>query len=133
MKKIITLSITLLLTIAMFAQKLPTTYRYVVKFNSECCGVPNAAPLLQSIKNFKKKNNVKQLTYYKIAPMGREGEYYMAFTLSEMNKKKSTSFIKDINATTLKMKDKGNASTEENMVFDKESVSARTTVTKMIL
>ena len=133
MKKITIVAIAIFLSFSLYAQKQQTTYPFVVKFNSECCGVPDAAPLLKSINTFKKKNSVKHLTYFKIAPMGREGEYYMAFTLKELNKKKATAFIKQINATALKMKDKGSATTEENMVIDKVSLSGRTTITKGIL
>ena len=130
MKKIITITITLLFTLSLYAQSQKTVYRYVVKFNSECCGVPDAAPLLKSIVLFKKKNTVKSFTYYRIAPMGKEGEYYMAFQLKELTEKKLVSFMKQINATAFKMKSKGNVSTEENMIIDKQSLSGRTTVVK---
>lgn len=130
MKKIITITITLLFTLSLYAQSQKTVYRYVVKFNSECCGVPDAAPLLKSIVLFKKKNTVKSFTYYRIAPMGKEGEYYMAFQLKELTEKKLVSFMKQINATAFKMKSKGNVSTEENMIIDKQSLSGRTTIVK---
>ena len=130
MKKIITITITLLFTLSLYAQSEKTVYRYVVKFNSECCGVPDAAPLLKSIVLFKKKNTVKSFTYYRIAPMGKEGEYYMAFQLKELTEKKLVSFMKQINATAFKMKSKGNVSTEENMIIDKQSLSGRTIVVK---
>ena len=130
MKKIITITITLLFTLSLYAQSQKTVYRYVVKFNSECCGVPDAAPLLKSIALFKKKNTVKSFTYYRIAPMGKEGEYYMAFQLKELTEKKLVLFMKQINATAFKMKSKGNVSTEENMIIDKQSLSGRTTIVK---
>lgn len=130
MKKIITITITLLFTLSLYAQSQKTVYRYVVKFNSECCGVPDAAPLLKSIVLFKKKYIVKSFTYYRIAPMGKEGEYYMAFQLKELTEKKLVSFMKQINATAFKMKSKGNVSTEENMIIDKQSLSGRTTIVK---
>ncbi|MCY7292512.1 MAG: hypothetical protein LH615_10070 [Ferruginibacter sp.] len=133
MKKIISISIALFLTFSLYAQKQITVYRYVVKFNSECCGVPDAAPLLKSLAKFKKKNYIKKLSYYKISPMGKEGEYYMAFQLKELTEKKLVLFMKEIDATVLKMKDKGSASTEENMVIDKQSLSSRTTIKKPTL
>ena len=120
----------LLFTGILCAQSQKTVYRFVVKFNSECCGVPSATPLINSVLKFKKKNNIKKLAYYKISPMGREGEYYMAFQLKELTEKKLVMFMKEINATVLKMKDKGSASTEENLVMDKESLSSRTTIVK---
>ena len=124
------LALALLFTGILSAQSQKTVYRYVVKFNSECCGVPSATPLINSVLKFKKKNNIKKLTYYKIAPMGREGEYYMVFQLKELTEKKLVMFMKEINATVLKMKDKGSATTEENLIMDKQDLSGRTTITK---
>ena len=120
----------LLFTGILSAQSQKTVYRYVVKFNSECCGVPSATPLVNSVLKFKKKNNIKKLAYYKISPMGREGEYYMAFQLKELTEKKLVMFMKEINATVLKMKDKGSATTEENVILDKQDLSGRITITK---
>ena len=62
--------------------------------------------------------------------MGREGEYYMAFQLSELSRKQVAFFIKQIDATAIKMKDKGSATTEQNMVVAKENLSSRTITTK---
>ena len=62
--------------------------------------------------------------------MGREGEYYMAFQLTELSTKQVALFIKQIDAIAIKMKDKGSITTEQNMVVDKESLSTRTTTTK---
>lgn len=133
MKKILTIAVALFLTFSLLAQTQKTVYRYVVKFNSECCGVPDAAPLLKSIALFKKKYNVKKLTCYRIAPMGKEGEYYLAFHLKELTEKKLVLFMKQINTTAGKMKSKGNVSTEENMIIDKQSLSGRTTIIKEII
>ena len=62
--------------------------------------------------------------------MGKEGEYYIAFQLTELSKKQVTLFIKQIDDAVIKMKDKGRATTEQNMAVDKESLSSRTTTTK---
>ena len=121
------------MAVAAFAKPPVIAYRFVVKFNSECCGVPNAAPMLKCISAFKKKNKIKSLVYYLISPMGREGEYFMAFPLKELNKSQTALFIKQIDATVLKMKDKGSCTTEHNMIIDKESLSARTTIIKKML
>ena len=133
MKKIISISIALWLTFSLHTQAQQTVYRYVVKFNSECCGVPSDTPLIKTLAKFKKKNKVKKLTYYKIAPTGKEGEYYMAFPLIELTKKKALLFIKEIDATVLKMKDRGSATTEVNMLIDKQALSGRTSITKETL
>ena len=121
------------MVITTIAKPTAYSYRYVVKFNSECCGVPNAAPLFKCIASFKKKNKIKTLSYYLISPMGREGEYFMAFPLKELNKKQTALFIKQVDATVLKMKDKGSCTTEENLLIDKENLSSRTTTIKKLL
>ncbi len=130
MKSLIILSFFIAGSIATKAAPPPVTYKYVVKFNSECCGVPDAAPLLKSIASFKKKNKIKKISYYLISPMGREGEYYMAFNLSELCKKQRSRFIKEIDATVINMKDKGSCTTEQNLTIDKNSLSSRTTIIK---
>ena len=130
MKKIIILSAVLFTSILTFAESPSDTYRYVVQFHSQCCGVPGAAPLINCITSFKKKNKIKKVTYYLISPMGKEGEYYMAFQLTELSKKQVALFIKQVDATAIKMKDKGSATTEQNMAVNKESLSSRTTTTK---
>ena len=130
MKKLIILSVILFTSIVTFALQPSYNYRYVVQFHSHCCGVPGVAPLNNCITSFKKKNKIKKLSYFLISPMGREGEYYMAFQLTELSTKQVALFIKQIDATAIKMKDKGSITTEQNMVVDKESLSSRTTTTK---
>ncbi len=133
MKIISVVSIFLLSALLTSAKLPPVTYRYVVQFNSQCCGVPDAAPLIKCIASFKKKNKIKKIIYYLISPMGREGEYYMAFPLKELSKKQVTLFINQIDATTVKMKDKGSCTTEQHMVVEKESLSSRTTIIQKTL
>ena len=111
----------------------PVPYRYVIQFNSECCGVPDATPLMKAIQVFKKKNKIKKITYFLISPMGREGEYHMAFPLTELTKKQTALFIKQMDSLAETLKDKGTATTEQNMVVDKQSLSSRTTFTKKTL
>lgn len=111
----------------------PVTYRYVIQFNSECCGVPDATPLMKAIQSFKKKNKIKKISYFLISPMGREGEYHMAFPLTELNKKQTALFIKQMDLLVETLKDKGSATTEQNMLVDKQNLSPRTTVTKKTL
>ncbi len=54
----------------------------------------------------------------------------MAFSFSELSKKQVDLFIKQIDVTTIKIKDKGSATTEHNMEIDKKSLSSRTIFTK---
>ena len=133
MKHLIILSTILLSGLLAKTEAHPVTYRYVIQFNSECCGVPDAAPLMKAIQSFKKKNKIKKISYFLISPMGREGEYHMAFPLTELNKKQTELFIKQMDAVITTLNDKGSANSEQNMVVDKQNLSPRTTVTKKTL
>ena len=96
-------------------------YPVVVQFHSVCCGVPSEKPLTQFIASFKKANKIQKITAIKISPMGKEGEYYLAFRLKEMDRKQKFLFRNKLKTITEKMKDKGNASVEENMnIFKSE-------------
>jgi hypothetical protein len=123
MKKLVTLSL-LLLSLNTFAQK--TTYRVVVKFGSMCCGVPSNKPLLDYIAAFKKKNKIKKIVCDSIGPMGREGEYDMAFTLKELKKMQVENFVKEITALAGTMKEQGYANVEENIEIDLSSLGRAT-------
>lgn len=96
-------------------------YPVVVKFHSVCCGVPSEKPLTQYIATFKKANQIQKISAFKISPMGKEGEYYLAFPLKEMDRKQKFLFKNKLKNITDKMKDKGNASVEENVnIFKSE-------------
>ena len=96
-------------------------YPVVVQFHSICCGVPSEKPLTQFITTFKKANHIQKINAVKISPMGKEGEYYLAFSLKEMDRKQKFLFRNKLKNITDKMKDKGNASVEENMnIFKSE-------------
>ena len=130
MKHLIILSAILFSGIFANAETHPVNYRYVIKFNSQCCGVPDAAPLMNAIEVFRKKNKLKKITFFLISPMGKEGEYYMAFPLTELSKKQTALFIKQMDSSAESLKDKGSATTEQNMVIDKSTLSSRTTIIK---
>jgi hypothetical protein len=96
-------------------------YPVVVQFHSVCCGVPSEKPLTQFIATFKKDNQIQKINAIKISPMGKEGEYYLAFPLKELNRKQKFLFWNKISKVTEKMKDKGNASVELKMnIFKSE-------------
>jgi hypothetical protein len=69
-----------LLNSATYAQK-SIFYPVVVSFNSMCCGVPDDAPVMKLISSFKKQHRIKRIAVDHIGPMGKEGEYYLAFRL----------------------------------------------------
>ena len=108
------------------------TYKLLVKFESICCGVPDASPLEKAIQSFKKSNNVNTIAATKIAPMGREGEYHIGFTLNELTRNQQNKFIKKIKSTAAKMKDKGQATCELDVIVanaDQASSVSRTKIT----
>jgi hypothetical protein len=122
---------TLLSTVA-FAQN-SEPYAAVVSFNSMCCGVPSNEPVMKLIKSFKKQYKIKQVTVDSIGPMGREGEYYLAFRLKEFSKSQKIKFIQQLKKTAETMKDKGSAEVRENETVDKAGFSRGTAVTAIKL
>lgn len=104
------------------------SYPVVVSFNSMCCGVPDNAPIMKFVSTFKKQNKIKQVIVDSIGPFGREGEYYLAFSLKEMSKKQKTAFIKQLKITAETMKDRGSAAVREKETVDL-SGSSRVPVT----
>ncbi len=108
-------------------------YPAVIQFQSECCGVPDDAPVRQFIRSFRKQQKIKKkLTAYHIGPMGKEGEYYLAFTLREMTKKQKKTFIKKLKVVTANLKDKGSASFAENLTIEREALPGRATIEKQV-
>ncbi len=124
MKKIIVLSFLFFITMSSIAQI--NKYRVVVKFGSMCCGVPSNKPLLDYVAAFKKKNKIKKIVCDSIGPMGREGEYDMAFKLKELKKAQVETFVKEITALASTMKEQGYANVEENVEVDKSSIGRAT-------
>lgn len=108
-------------------------YPIVVQFNSECCGVPGYAPLGDCIRSFKKKNKLKEISAVRIGPMGREGEYWLAFSLKELNRKQALLFCSQVKAVTGKLKGPGSASFVEKMKIVTSELPARATIKKIML
>ncbi len=119
--------LTVLLSSATFAQN-STTYPVVVSFGSMCCGVPSNEPVIKLIKSFKKQYKIKQIAVYNIGPMGREGEYYLAFRLKEFSKAQKIKFIEQLKKTAATMKEQGYAEIRENETVNKTDLSSGTTI-----
>ncbi|MEO6252619.1 MAG: hypothetical protein ABIO79_04905 [Ferruginibacter sp.] len=133
MKKII-LSVFLitLFTIVTYAQK-SNFYPVVVSFNSMCCGVPDNAPVMKLVKDFKKKNRIKRMAVDNIGPMGKEGEYYLAFRLKELSRAQKIRFIQQLKKIAPTMIDKGSVEIKEDQVVNRADLSSRTVITTLIL
>ena len=133
MKKIsFFLLLSILLSAVAFAQN-SETYAVVVSFNSVCCGVPSNEPVMKLIKSFKKQYKIKKIAVDSIGPMGREGEYYLAFRLKEFSKSQKIKFIQQLKKTAVTMKDEASAEVRENETVDKAGFSRGTTVTSLKL
>ncbi|MBK6380062.1 MAG: hypothetical protein IPN43_15245 [Chitinophagaceae bacterium] len=116
---------TALLSNAAVAQN-STTYPVVVSFGSMCCGVPSDEPVIKLIKSFKKQYKIKQIAVDNIGPMGREGEYYLAFRLKEFSKAQKIKFIQQLKKTAATMKEQGYAEIKENETVSKADLSSKT-------
>jgi hypothetical protein len=128
MKQII-ISLLFLGLISGFTQPTSVKYPVVIKFQSICCGVPDDAPLNEMIKKFKKQYKIKTLSTTRIGPMGKEGEYYLAFSLKGMTAKQKLNFKKKIRSLVPTMKDKGVATLEENITINAADLPSRATST----
>ena len=126
MKKYLLLVLTIFVTAAASAQSY--TYPVLVSFSSECCGVPSNTPVMKLVQSFKKQYHIKNIAADEIGPMGKEGEYYLAFKLKELTKKQKTSFIAQLKKIVPTMTDKGSASVMENEPIDVASLG-RATIT----
>ncbi len=109
------------------------TYPVIVSFSSMCCGVPSNAPVIKLVKAFKKQYKIKQVAVDSIGPMGREGEYYLAFRLKEFSKAQKIKFIKQLKKTAATMTEQGSAEIKENEMVDKASLSSRAGITLLKL
>ncbi len=118
------LLLTMFTSNSLFAQAKTGLYAVTINFNSKCCGVPDAKPLLEEIAKFKKVNKIKSISYDNIGPLGREGEYMIGFTLKELTKKQKASFIKLVQkiVPTLKSigKDEASSGTAELKLNEKK-------------
>ncbi len=132
MKKFITLIVTLIvLTINVAAQQ-KVTYPAVITFNSMCCGVPSDAPVMKFIKSFKKQYKIKKIAVDRIGPMGREGEYYLAFKLKELTKAQKQKFISQLKKIVPTMVDQGSAELKVNETIDLAELGRATVATQKL-
>lgn len=115
------------------AQNSDSTLHYpiLIKFQSQCCGVPDEKPLIKAIAAFKKKYHIKKITTFHIGPMGREGEYYIGLPLKEMNRSLRIVFIKKIKKVCTTMKEKGTVECEENATIINATLPSRATIEKI--
>ena len=131
-KLISSILLTALLTTVAYAQK-ANYYTVVVAFNSMCCGVPDSGPVMKLISSFKKQNHIKRMAVDSIGPMGREGEYYLAFRLKELSRTQKIKFVQNLKKIAPNMLDRGSAEIKENLTVNNADLSSRTSITTLKL
>lgn len=112
------------------AQKI-YSYPVVVSFNSMCCGVPDSGPVIKLLRTFRKQYKIKRIAVDSIGPMGKEGEYNLAFRLKEMTNTQKIKFINQLKKIIPTMDDKGSAEIKLNMTINKADLSPRTGITTL--
>jgi hypothetical protein len=94
-----------------------------------CCGVPGNEPLVNLIRSFKNQNKMKQIAVDSIGPMGREGEYYLAFRLKEFSAAQKIKFIEQLKKIVPAMKERGSAEILQRARVSKADLSSGATIT----
>jgi hypothetical protein len=107
------------------------TYPVSVKFLSVCCGVPSDSPLKKCIRAFKQKYKIKKIKAMRIGPLGREGEYDLAFELTGMSISRKRDFINRMKKAAIQMKDKGKAIVELDVTYDPSTLPGRLSMEKV--
>ncbi len=108
-----------------------TRYPVVVFFQSICCGVPSEKPVIDFINAFKKKNKIQRITANQIGPMGKEGEYYLAFSLRELSKKQAKLFVNGIKNINKLPDDPGILTIKESMEINTAEIPRRASIKKI--
>jgi hypothetical protein len=121
----------LLLSLPVIAQKADTNHYFVtISFYSFGTGTPDSKPLKSYISKFKKANKIKSISADHIGPLGREGEYKLAFTLKELNARQRKLFVKDLKPVVDSMKERGSAKMMLSEQISPSSIPERATIEK---
>lgn len=133
LKKIFLGTILSLLLINGFAQtEKAQIYKVVVSFGSFAEGVPSAQPLLDFIQQFKKEQKLTCICADHIGPLGREGEYKLAFALTDWSKKKIEKFIKGVTQVATRMNERGQATVTTNETISPTDIPSRATIVQEV-
>ena len=133
MRIIITFVAIVMFTSLKAQQQDSTIYPVVIQFNSIGTGVPGDSAMRSYITSFKKKNKIKKITASHIGPMGREGEYWLCFSLRELTHKQAVIFMKEIKLIAEKPTKRGSTVYVENMTIGKDQISGRRTINQLVL
>ncbi|MET3537496.1 hypothetical protein [Chryseobacterium limigenitum] len=67
-----------------------------IRYGSICCGTPSTDPVMNYVKQFQKKNKIKNLEIYKQSGLGREGEFHLYIGTDSFSKKQALAFTKGL-------------------------------------
>ena len=133
LKKFGFLAVLTFLMMNVFAQtENEQTYKVSVYFGSFAEGVPSEKPLITFLEKFKKENKLACICADRIGPLGREGEYKLAFALDGMSKRKTDKFIKQITEVAATMNERGQATVNLDDKINLSELSERTTLKSVV-
>lgn len=67
-----------------------------IGYSSICCGTPSTDPVMNYVNQFQKKNKTKSFEILQQPGLGREGEFNLYISTSQLSKTQKTSFIKGL-------------------------------------
>ncbi|WP_419870534.1 hypothetical protein [Chryseobacterium sp. CT-SW4] len=84
-------------SVFLFAQK---NQSYLsIGYTSICCGTPSEEPVINYIKQFQKKNRLKEFEVLIQRGLGREGEFELYIGVDQLSKAQKSRFINGLQAT----------------------------------
>ncbi len=130
MKKLSILLAILFTASASFAQDNEgTDYPVTISFHSIGTGIPSDQPLRAFVKKFKKENNMTEIEVIHIGPLGREGEYKLAFPLNNFTPIQKRHFTSGVGRAAGKMTERGSVEVLVNDKIVDGAYNGRTTIT----
>jgi len=103
----------------------------VMQFNSYCCGVPDEQPIRDAIHELLIREKKSKLIAWKLAPMGKEGEYWICFEGDRRFFSMQSEFIESVTVFTKQSHDKGGISLDSNRIIDPVSLPKQAKWEKM--
>ena len=107
MKNILALLMIMLTACSTTNRNTDLGYPIILNFISIGTGVPDAKPVEDFVKKFKTDNGIATVEALRKRPLGKEGEYELAFPLKELNKAQRKLFVADLSAVVKQIKHNG--------------------------
>ena len=104
----------------------------MIQFNSYCCGVPDEQPIRNAIHEWLIQEKISKLIAWKLAPMGKEGEYWICFEANRTFHSLKPNLIEAISRISNQPQDKGGISIDSNRVIDPVSLPKQAKWEKII-